>query len=119
MNTHIIFTEGESMNSLESIVSKIVLYITILLGIGIFLLVWGIIYESLGSVTISSVIKYEGLTPLYVLEQSPFGLLLGWIPAYVASVVFIILFVTILEILLPMVIVLFPLIMVMLLWMWS
>lgn len=107
------------MEVLENIISKIVLFVAILSSVGVFLLVWGIFYEEMGSVTISSVIRYEGLTPLYVFEQSPFGLSLGWIPAYFASIVFFALFLTILEIVLPMIIRLLPLLIVIFLWMWS
>lgn len=107
------------MEVLENIVSKIVLFIVILLAVGVFLFVWGVIYEEMGSATIYSVIRHEGLTPLYIFEQSPYGLLLGWIPAYFASIVFLILFVAILERLLPIIVVFSPMLIVMFLWMWS
>ena len=107
------------MEVLENIVSKIVFFIVILLAVGVFLFVWGALYEEMGSVTIGSVIRHEGLTPLYIFEQSPYGLLLGWIPAYFASIIFLILFVTVLEILLPMIVLLSPLLTVIFLWMWS
>ena len=107
------------MIALENIVSKIVFYIVILISVGVFLFVWGALYEEMGSVTISSVIKHEGLTPLYVFKQSPYGLLLGWLPAYFASIIFLILFVVILERLLPMIVVFSPMLIVMFLWVWS
>ena len=107
------------MEVLENIVSKIVFFIVILIAVGVFLFVWGALYEEMGSITISSVIRHEGLTVLYIFEQSPYGLLLGWIPAYFASIIFLILFVAILERLLPMIVVFSPMLIVMFLWMWS
>ncbi len=104
---------------LKNIVSKIAFYIVILMAVSVFLFVWGVVYEEMGSVTISSVINHEGLTPLYVFKQSPVGLLFGWIPAYFASIIFLILFVVILERLLPMIVVFSPMLIVMFLWMWS
>ncbi len=107
------------MEVLENIVSKIVFFILILITVGVFFLVWGVVYEEMGSAAISSVIKHEGLTALYIFKQSPYGLLFGWIPAYFASIVFLLLFVTILEKLLPIIVLLSPVWMVIFLWMWS
>lgn len=107
------------MKVLENIISKIVFFIVILITVGVFLLVWGAVYEGMSSTTISAVIRHEGLTLLYIFEQSPYGLLLGWIPAYFASIVFLTLFVVILERLLPIIVLLSPLLTVIFLWMWS
>ncbi len=77
----------------EKIIDKFVLYTTIFVGIGVFFLVWGIGYESSGGVNIKTIMKREDLTLLYIFQQNPYGLLLGWIPAYVVSV-FLLLFIS-------------------------
>ena len=107
------------MEVLENIVSKIVFFIVTLITVNVFVLVWGAVYEGMSSTTISAVIRHQGITPLYVFEQSPFGLLFGWIPAYFASMVFLTLFVVILERLLPIIVLLSPPLTVIFLWMWS
>jgi len=67
----------------------ILVTVTILLGVGVALLVWGIIYEETGDLTIYSLLDHNNLTLGLIYDNSPLGLLLGWIPAVIAFYIFI------------------------------
>jgi hypothetical protein len=71
------------------IVNNILVTVTILLGVGVALLVWGIIYEETGDLTIYSLLDHNNLTLGLIYDNSPLGLLLGWIPAVIAFYIFI------------------------------
>jgi len=73
---------------LSDIMSKIIFSGIVLMGIGVSLLVWGIVYEEGADLIINNLLQQDELTLGMIYDNNPLGLLLGWIPAIITFYIF-------------------------------